>query len=338
MLGKFSSSEDPVNQALSAIHQQSVECASTIRRIQLFSRPVSRNQLSQITVNELVLNAVEIVEPFRRDKARQQKADISLETRLESLPAVMGHGNSFKEALGSLLTNAVEALPNGGVVSVSTRAEGKTVLVEVKDTGVGMDAKMLAHCFEPFYTTKGPSYSGIGLCVARNLITQRGGTIGVESQPGKGTKFIIRLPVAEPAVAVPKPARTVRNQNQSLSVLVVDDERHVAQVVKAFLEDAGHQVTVCQDGHEALKAFGQQDFDLAVVDLGMPGMDGWEVCRWLNRRAPSFPILIATGWDVFEDDAPHHGVSIQGVLQKPFSIERLRQAVERATRVPERVC
>ena len=112
------------------------------------------------------------------------------------------------------------------------------------------------------------------------------------------------------------------------SVLVVDDEPLVADVFRTFLESAGHRVTSCLSANDALGIFQQHHFDLAVVDLGMPEIDGWELSRRLNRFSPEFPIIVATGWDVSVDDGKDRGANVSAVLKKPFGMRELAKVVD----------
>jgi two-component system, OmpR family, copper resistance phosphate regulon response regulator CusR len=110
-------------------------------------------------------------------------------------------------------------------------------------------------------------------------------------------------------------------------VLVVDDELMVAEVFRTFLEAFGHRVVVCLNGGHALEVFQQEDFDLALIDLGMPVMDGWEVSRQMNQLCPDFPIIIATGWNLSIEDARDKRAQVKAVLKKPFEIQELAQAM-----------
>lgn len=327
LLTKLEAPDEDVHQALSAILEQSKECADTVRRIQLFSRPVPRRNLTALDVNEVVQEVVQATQSLRSNGAQPE---IRVETALGPLALVQGHRASLREVLTSLVSNAVDALPQGGVISVRTWQTGDQVAMEVKDNGVGIPASDIGRMFEPFFTTKGPSRSGLGLSIAHNLISQLGGAIQVASQPGRGATFTVMLPAVSPQCDTPAAFRPAGTARTPLSVMVVDDEPQVAGVLKAFLESLGHQVVVCPDGPAALETFRKDRFNLAVLDLGMPVMDGWELARRLNQQNPGFPILVATGWSVNEEDAVKQGAKIRGIVRKPFSLKELSQAVDRA--------
>jgi len=317
-----------VRQALSAIQEQSVDCANTIRRIQLFSRKVPTTQFSSFSLNQLIENVIKSTDALWDNRPDGQGSRIRVETDLADLPRINGYEAGLEEALSSLAVNAVEALPNGGTVVFRTKLSGDQILIEIGDNGAGITQEVINRVFDAFFTTKGPASSGLGLSIAYNLITQQGGKISVDSQEGKGTTFTIALSyqAAEaPRVPIqPKPGR------RSLSILVIDDEPMVANVFRTFLEASGHRVVTCLTGFGALEAFKVQAFDLAVIDLGMPQMDGWEVSRRINQLNPEFPIVLATGWNIGLVDGREHGARIRAVLKKPFGMQDLFCAIDQA--------
>jgi PAS domain S-box-containing protein len=322
-------SGEVVREALSAIQEQSVDCANTVRRIQLFSREVPKSHFSHFSINQLIENVIQSTDALRGNRPDTQGIGIKVQTELADLARINAYEAGLEEALSSLAVNAAEALPNGGIVTFRTRATGDRVLIEISDNGVGIDREVIHRVFDAFFTTKGPASSGLGLSIAYNLVTQQGGTITVDSQKGKGTTFTIDLsyPVPE-APMVPIPPQTALRR--PLSVLVVDDEPMVADVFRTFLETAEHRVVTCLTGSGALEALQDQVFDLALIDLGMPIMNGWEVSRRINQLNPGFPIILATGWNVSVEEGREHGAEIRAVLKKPFGMQDLFSAIDQA--------
>jgi PAS domain S-box-containing protein len=332
LMAKLERPDPDVEQALLAIQEQSMECADTVRRIQLSAKPVPRRNFALLEMNEVVL---EVVQASQVTSGANPNPPVRVEAVLEPLPPVHGHRASLREALSSLVSNAIDATPDGGVVSVRTWKEGESVAVAIEDKGAGIPTANLPRVFEPFFTTKGPSRSGLGLSIAYNLVTQQGGAIQVASQPGRGSTFTIRMPVPPPQPKAPEAVPAEPALRTALSVLVVDDEPQVAGVLKNFLQSLGYRVTVRSDGHSALDAFQQERFDLAVVDLGMPVMDGWELTRRLNRQRPAFPVVVATGWNLSKEDLEGTGARVRAVVHKPFTLKELSNAVDLAVAVPK---
>jgi PAS domain S-box-containing protein len=318
-----------VREALVAIQEQSLDCANTVRRIQLFSRRVPNTQASSFSLNQLIENVIKSTDALWGNRPDSPGIGIRVETDLADLPRIIGYEEGLEEALSSLAVNAVEALPNGGIVSFRTRVSGDQILIEIGDNGAGITQEVINRVFDAFFTTKGPASSGLGLSIAYNLITQQGGKISVNSQEGKGSTFTIALSyqVAEGPVVPILPPSAVR---RSLSILVIDDEPMVANVFRTFLEASGNQVVTCLTGTGGLELFRDQDFDLALIDLGMPQMDGWEVAHRINELNSEFPIVLATGWNVSLEEGLEHGAQIRAVLKKPFGMQDLNSAIDRA--------
>ncbi|MFQ6029329.1 MAG: nitrogen regulation protein NR(II), partial [Dehalococcoidia bacterium] len=193
LLSTSESFGDVVRQALSAIQEQSIECANTVRRIQLFSKAVSPSQFSGVSVNEVIQEVIEASIPEIQIPERPSGTEIELETELAELPSVNAYQSGLREALLAVMHNAVEALPKGGTVTCVTKCQDDQVVIEIKDNGVGVAAVDQNRVFDAFFTTKGPASSGLGLSIAYNLITQQGGTISLASQEGHGTTCTSRV-------------------------------------------------------------------------------------------------------------------------------------------------
>ena len=227
-----------------------------------------------------------------------------------------------------MVENAVAALPEGGKISLRTRSVGNEVLLEVADNGHGIDRAELRRIFEPFFTTKGPASSGLGLSIAYNLVNQMDGVLTVESKLGVGTTFTVRFPAQSAELTAMSGSENQARRSSNLDVLVVDDEPLVAGMIRTFLESAGHHATVFLEGQGAVESFRAGEFDLVVVDLGMPDMDGWEVSRQISGINPHVPIIMATGWNMTVEDGQEQGVVIDSVLRKPFAMVELTEAIE----------
>jgi CheY-like chemotaxis protein len=203
------------------------------------------------------------------------------------------------------------------------------VVLTVRDTGTGMDAATQARIFEPFFTTK-LSGSGLGLILVKNIVTNHHGEIAVVSAPGAGTTFTITLPAAgrTPGVTAPLPAEPPRPPGAR--ILAIDDDPDLADMLRAMLRMDGHEVVVVTSGPEGLAQLAAQPFDLVCTDLGMPGMNGWEVVREVRARAPGVPIALITGWgnQLNAADLAAHGVDF--LLSKPYRIRQLHDLVAQA--------
>jgi len=258
----------------------------------------------------------------------------------------------FERVILNLLTNARDAMPDGGTLFVRTGfdpeasvdRDGPThpgvVTIQVTDTGEGMDARTRARCFEPFFTTKERGKgTGLGLASTYGIVHQIGGTIDVESEPGRGTTFVLRLPwCPEPTTAIesgPDAADPGTGGGRE-TILVVEDECPLRRLLMSALSAAGHEVQVAEDGIDALEQFGGHldTIDLVLTDLVMPRMGGRELAEHLHARAPDLPVVFMTG---YSDDPLPDGVDpARDLIRKPFGIDELTRRIRRRLDVIER--
>lgn len=329
--------QDPdVRRSLRMIEQVALEGAWVVRRFQDFSRARPARPFQPVDLNQLV---TEIATSARSRWTQQLAArGISGEVRAETppLPPVSGDLAELRQMLTSISLNALDAMPEGGDLTFRTGTENGRVFCEVADTGIGMPDEIRLHIFDPFFTTKREKGKGFGLSGAYAIVDRHGGAIGVESNVGKGTTFTIWLPVAGQAIE-PAPAVSSRPQTTSAprpadgaKILVVDDSEEVREVLRELLSRHGHTVVTCPDGESGVVELEKRSFDLAMLDLGLPGMSGLEVAQRLKHRWPATPVALMTGYGdhMGPDDAKSSDVDF--VLAKPFSLDQLRSVVEHA--------
>jgi signal transduction histidine kinase len=242
----------------------------------------------------------------------------------------------LSQVVSNLLNNAAKYTPNGGKLVLSTRRDGDEVLITVSDNGVGIPSDALPHVFDLFTQVRDNLHRshgglGIGLALVKQLVEMHGGTIAAESAgQGKGSAFRMRLPVAQSAQAVAgvaEPPSPVSRQNATLKVLVVDDNFDVAQTVGWMLETIGHDYRLVHEGKLAIQTAQEYRPDAILLDINMPGMDGYAVCRALREQTlfNDTVIIAQTGWGQTQAHT-HAGESgFDHHLVKPVNMDRLEQ-------------
>jgi CheY-like chemotaxis protein len=249
----------------------------------------------------------------------------------------MGSEGELREALTNLIFNAVDAMPEGGPLTVRTASDegSKTVVLEVIDAGLGMDENTRRRCLEPFFTTKGERGTGLGLAMVYGSMQRHGAEIEIDSVLRKGTTMRLRFAAhTGPAAAIavpPVPPAIVPTR-----ILIVDDDPLVLSSLRDALEGDGHDVTTADGGQAGIDAFSAaltrgEPFPVVITDLGMPYVDGRKVSSDIKAAAPDTAILLLTGWGqrlVAEGDIPPHA---DCVLSKPAKIRELREALARFT-------
>ena len=322
------------------IEDAAVRGASVTRRLLAFARR-----------GELRARPVEVTALFEAlEDVLSHTLGAGIEVRIAvaaGLPPVLADPGQLETALVNLATNARDAMPDGGILSLSAEPDavappghpeglqpGPYVRLCVADTGHGMDAATRQRVFEPFFTTKPTGEgTGLGLPMARGFAQQSGGALALDSAPGRGTRALMWLPVAatEAAAAEPEaPAGERRAESAAAAtarLLLVDDEDLVRAVLAASLVEEGYRVVEARDADEALRALAQDEaIDLLITDLSMPGLDGAALIAALRPARPNLPVILLTG------NAEHRRADAEGdavrLLHKPATSRALAEAVE----------
>jgi len=304
---------------------------------------LSRNtavQLGAVDINAVVRGLEPILKQVLTDR---------IEILLDCDPAlgqVWADQGQIEQVLLNLVTNARDAMPNGGVVRIltfncdgnlaptesSALAPGAFVAIAVEDQGVGMPPDVQARIFEPFYSTKPPDRGmGLGLAMVRNIVTESAGHIHIESAPGRGSRFTIMLPrLSQAAVPAPDAAAPVAAADLGgFTVLVVDDEFAIRAVSRRILERQGCRVLEASSGVGALAVMAGADerIDALLTDLVMPQMDGRELIARVHDDRPDLPVVCMSGFADPNDDTSGLGQSVVALVTKPFSADALLRAV-----------
>ncbi len=300
----------------------------------------ARRQVTAPVVLEL--NA--LVKDSERMLSRLLGEDVRLTTRLgEDVPRVHLDPAQLQQVIVNLAVNARDAMPKGGKLELVTAGldlnasqvprgarPGRYACLTVRDDGAGLSEEARAHLFEPFFTTKALGRgTGLGLAMVHGVVSQAGGTISVDSSPGRGTTFTILFPGTNEALAVtaPRPRTTATAGGET--VLLVEDDAQLGTVTARILRDGGYRVVRAHDGKEALQLASKEPrIDLLLTDVVMPGLGGKEVADQVCRHHPETRVLFVSGYP--QEKLAQHAVSDGGLhfLSKPYSgpelIERLK--------------
>ena len=321
-------SSDPgkVESGLELIIRSAEDGAHIIRRIQDFARQRPSRAFETISVAELLKDACEMTRP--RWESRSEFAPIRFALHADCQAHVKGDPVELREVLVNMIYNAVDAMPSGGEVRVSTQETRERVVLCITDTGTGMGPEVKQRLFDPFFTTKGKAGTGMGLAVSFGIIRRHEGSIEVDSEPGRGTTFRISLPkvaYTTTDAAHLLTAGTAATSEERLRILVVDDETHVREVLIEALESEGCEVVSAPSGEIALALFDQYEgkFDAVFTDIGMPEMSGWELVTEIRERSQTIPLAIVSGWADAISVQTRNAVNADWVVAKPFDINKI---------------
>lgn len=328
---------NPLHACLSEVRRAAQRAEGLTRQLLLFSRkqPLSFAPTSLNGQVEGLLNML----------GRLIGEDVRIETRLApELWLVRGDGGTLGQMIVNLAINSRDAMPDGGVLTLSTEnihqreprfdtTAGRFVCLSVADTGVGMDEETASRLFEPFYTTKELGKgTGLGLSVAHGIVNQHGGWIDVHTHPGEGARFDIYLPALDEGV--PEPAEPDSPEGEiprgdGERILLVEDDKALRTFAHTALTMNGYRVDVCPTGEAALEVFARDGkaFDAVFSDVVLPGINGLKLAEELSRMRPEVPILLCSGYP--DHKSGWDAIRSKGVpfLQKPYTLARLLQAI-----------
>ncbi len=319
------SSTDPMAMALDTISSACMRGRDVVRSLLVFARRELEAE-GPVDLNALVGETVRLL-----SHTTLKRATLVTEL-LEPLPAILGDNSALSHALINLCVNAVDAMPHGGTITLSTARglEGEVVL-KVRDTGTGMNPDVLEKATEPFFTTKPQGQgTGLGLSMVYGTMQAHDGQVTIHSRPGEGTEVALVFPAHRVLAGVPSKAPPAGESAGSprLRVLLVDDDDLVLSSQQAVLEMLGHGVTPAPGGEEAIHLLEEGlEVDLVILDMNMPGMSGAETLRRIMILRPHQQVVIASG---YLDDQARDLKSIYPTLRfigKPYSIGELRRII-----------
>ena len=316
---------------LDIIQTAAEDAAATVRRIQTFARKAPAKEFEVLDVGSLLNDAVEITRTRWQNEARLR--GLEYEVTLDAKPGqnTYGSASELREVFVNLIVNAVDAMPEGGKLDVSSERENGHLRLKFADSGTGMPEDVRQKIFEPFFSTKGAHGTGLGLSVSYSIIERHEGTISVASEPGRGTVFTINLTAYDAERVEDSETNPLPEQN-SISILVVDDEEFVRETLADMLEAMGHRVVIAESGQQAIQRLGEGDFELVFSDLAMPEMDGWETAREIRKRWPEMNIVLVTGYGPGTTPPAGEAQLVNAIIGKPFDFVQVSNTIAQVCR------
>ncbi len=351
--------------ALDTIEQSARDTAAQIQRLQRYAKTkTDTRNFVPLDLNDVVKDALQFTRTYWMEEAQLKGISYALKVDLDdSLPILTGQPEELRDIIINIVKNAVEAMPEGGDLSIKTYREeydevstkpawgvdtadspsdsllfgGLTpeqhpsdsfAVVEISDTGMGMSPEIQEKIFDPYFTTKGSKGTGLGLSESFGAITRHSGTIDVESIEGEGSTFYIRLPI--PKEDTPEVTQDEKvTPEYSMNILIIDDEETVREVLGEIVKNMrGHyQVDVASSGEEGIEMVARQPYDVVITDVAMPDMNGWEVARYLRDNYPKIVVVFVSGFGISlnEEEIEEAGVSF--TLAKPLSADQIQDAL-----------
>jgi PAS domain S-box-containing protein len=318
--------DDALVRNLDIIQTAAEDAAATVRRIQTFARKSPAKEFEMLDVSSLLHDAIEITRTRWENEARLRGLDYEVTLETDGGQHTFGSASELREVFVNLIVNAVDAMPTGGKLVISSVHNDDRLHLQFADNGTGMPEDVRQRIFDPFFSTKGAQGTGLGLSVSHSIIERHEGSVSVASELGSGTTFTIDLPAAEmESRAVAVAAENV--EVPSLSILVVDDEASVRETLAEMLEVMGHRVLLADSGQNALQTLAGNGCDLVFTDLAMPEMDGWETTRAIRKSWPDMNVVLVTGYGTGTVPPRGEDKLVNGIIGKPFDFSQISQTI-----------
>jgi len=318
--------DDPeIKKNLEIIEKASLGGAEIVRRLLGFSRAEEKVTLENVEVKKPIEEAIQLTEMKWKNEAQAMGKRVEIIKEIEEGVYVKGNSSELREVFVNLILNSVEAIEKEGFIKISSFPKGNRVLIEIEDNGKGIPESDIDKVFDPFYTTKGVSGTGLGLSFAYGVIKKFKGEIKIESKVGRGTKVSISLPMGR--MVKEGEEWKLKEEKIPMNILVIEDEEHVIDLIEEILRVNGYNVSIARTGVEGLSKFERESFDIVITDIGMPGISGWEVAERIREKDKNIKIGFITGWNIKGEGERLKRLGIDFVIIKPFKIEDLLKGV-----------
>jgi len=329
--------EGPLREGLAAIDEAGWRAADIVRRLQGFAATSMDDAVGPVDLTAVVQDAIALTRVLWKDEAEARGVAIDVVTDLDRIPPVDGQAAALRECVMNLILNAVDAMPEGGRLSLAARRVDTGAELQVSDTGEGMADDVRRRIFDPFFTTRASRRTGLGLSVVHGVVNRHRGSIRVRSEPGGGTTVTLWFPPAHghamdshpPAIEEPSAPR----EPGAASILIVEDEDQIRTMLVDALTAEGHHVESAIDGLTGLARFENGAFDLVLTDLSLPECSGLDIARSVKRLRPAIPVVLITGWGHLLNPQRLRESGVDLMLVKPFRLERLMAVLGDALRL-----
>ena len=339
LLGEAGDGSGKLSQSVKAIEKAAVRGASLVRQLLTFARK-GEPVYEHVQINDVVNEVTKLLK-----ETMPKTIDVVTDLK-QDLPYLDADATQIHQILLNLCLNAKDAMPRGGTVKIVTSiSEGEAVvskfpsaslkeyiLLNVSDTGIGMDEETKRRIYDPFFTTKEVGKgTGLGLALTHSIVTDHGGYIDVETQPGKGTTFSIYLPISD-QITEENPAPELSMQDASggtETILLIEDEEMLRELITAVIESKGYSVLTAADGEDGVDLFTRRQSEIAVVisDLGLPKLSGDEVLRRIRSINPSARFIAASGFIEPNVKSKLLEIGVTHFVQKPYLLAEILQTI-----------
>jgi two-component system cell cycle sensor histidine kinase/response regulator CckA len=287
-------------------------------------------EFESLGINDVINQSINFTMPKWKNQSQAKGINYHLDTEgMNSESSILCNPTEIREVFINIIYNALDAMPNGGKLSFRTWNNDDTVYISISDIGEGMTPEVKKRVFDPFFTTKLAIGTGLGMSTAYGIITRHDGEIAVQSERGIGTTFTLQFPITLKAGT---PNETYKQSKEAITktlrVMVVDDEEDICNILGKYFARGGHKVKTVNNGADAIKLIGEEEFDLVLCDMVMPGICGSDVIMAIINNTKKRPkIGIMTGWCEHDETLDQVGLKVEFIIRKPFKLSELTKRI-----------
>jgi len=308
--------DDVLTKGLDIIEKSAVDGVEILSRINESTNNKTKS-ITNINLREIINDTIEMTRP--KWENQEISKSIVIQTDFKTEPVIKANRYEMIRVFSNFLLNAVEAIETDGVIEIKVEIVSDKAVINISDSGQGMDKQTIGMIFNPYFTTKGQLGTGLGLSIVYTIIHRYNGKINVNSVPGEGTTFTITIPCEQGT-----------RKRDKISILIVEDDTNLRDVLYDIITEISHEVYLAGNYAEANEILTEHPIDLVITDLGLPDKDGWKVVDKANYYSPDSLIIPMTGWQKEIDKKELASRGIMDVLQKPFKIEQVRNLIQEA--------
>ncbi len=318
---------------LDALERAVSEAAARVGQLQDLARKREDEPATAVDAAAVLAEAVEMCRPELVGRSVLSLSQILIRVDVpDDLPLVAGVPAELRQVFVNILLNARDAMSAGGTIEVIGREKRGRVVIEIKDEGTGIPDENLPRVFDPFFSTKHGRGTGFGLSIAHGVMRRLGGRIAIANRPERGAVVTLWFPIATSPATAAKPEPELGRPRSGQRVLVIDDDPDVLEAMSVVLEGLEQVAVSVPSGPEALERLERGErFDVVLCDIGMPGMNGWQVAERVQAVAPGTTVYMVTGWahEISRDDPKR--TLVAGVLPKPLGLDELERVLRSPT-------
>ena len=278
-----------------------------------------------VTLQDIVKDAISLINPRLKDLEARRKLKINLRTYLRSVSPVEGDPNEIRDVIVNLILNAVEAMPQGGDLYLTTEENAGSAHIYIQDSGVGIPDPINDRVLDPFFTTKGKDRAGLGLSLSYAIVKRHKGEMEFTSQKDQGTIFTIRLPLAtQKQKSMPRP---VKRKIKNAHILIIEDEDIIRELLSQLLISKGHRVVTADSGAEGLNKLKKKKFDLVIADSRAPDMKGPSIIKKMKRLNEELPVSLITEYQAGDGFSHMQRLGADLIITKPLDMNKVVKQV-----------